>query len=97
VINQSFIGDMWKCAMHIKNRLIDNGEKQVQIGSIYLDNKFTYFVVFPIVNYKDSVAVLKLDNMIKNRDIYEKDFNVKCEYILTNDDDNTSFYGVCIQ
>jgi len=97
MIKHSFIGDMWKCAMNIKNRFIDNGEEHTQIVITHLDGKFTYLIVFPILNYDLNVAVLDTDSMTKNRDTYVSEFNVKCEYVLVNNKDKISFYGMCIQ
>ena len=94
---QSFIGDMWHCAKHIKNKFESFGEKNVSIVHAHLDGKFSYVVVFHILNYKGEIVVLTWDNMMQNKDIYTKDFNVKCEYILFTNDNDVSFYGVCIK
>ena len=91
----SFIGDMWKCAVHIKNRFKDFGEEHVQIIQTNVDDKFVYLVCFPIINYKD-MAFLNLDSMKKQKNIYEG-FSVKCDYFMFNDDNNVPFYGICIQ
>lgn len=91
----SFIGDMWKCAVHIRNRFIDIENEDVQIVQANVNDKFVYLVCFPIINFKD-MGFLNLDLMKKQKNIYEN-FSVKCDYFMFNDDNNVSFYGVCIQ
>lgn len=91
----SFIGDMWKCAVYIRNRFINFGNEDVQIVQANVNNKFVYLVCFPIINCED-MGFLNLDSMKKQKNIYEG-FSVKCDYFMFSDNSNVSFYGVYIQ
>lgn len=98
---QSFIGDMWKAAVKIKNKHMDSKEcNDTQILPVYVKNKFSYFIFDPYNILIDERMMpftnKQLCGIAALCENCEMLFNVKCRFVINSSDVKNSLYNETI-
>lgn len=89
MVKQSFIGDMWKTAVVIKNKHMDSKEcNETEIITLYVNNKFSYFI-FDHYNVLNGGRMMpftdkQLRGIATLCENCEMSFNVRCRFVINS-------------